>query len=143
MLKIIITFFVSMVIVVFTISCKSNVQSDTRSLDTAFVQKMNNQDSLIIMVYQKKQYMVHDLVSVLKTPRYYIDSILFFVPDRHQNFIKFNEVKLAGTGHYPFVKGGISFSSDSVKIDLSFDDFDDKKIYAPGWNGTYLVKWIK
>jgi hypothetical protein len=142
MLKIIISFFVLIAIVMFTISCKSNVQSATRRLDTAFIQKMNNQDSLIIMVYEKRKYMVHDLVSLLKPDRYYIDSMLLFVPDRHENFVKFNEVKLAGAGHYPFVKGGISFSSDSVKIDLAFDDSDDKKIDVPECNGSYLVKWI-
>ena len=138
----IVSLFVSVTFIVFAISCKSDAQSDTRRFDTAFVQKMSNRDSLLIKVYIKAKLMVHDPVSLLK-PHYYTDTMFLIVPDRHENFVKFDEVQIFEPNHYPFVKGGITFGSDSVKIDLAFYDYDQKVTYAPGWNGTYLLKWIR
>ncbi len=145
MIKTIVSFFVPTVIVMFTVSCKSNAQINRMSFDTAFVQKMKDHDSLSIKIYIKGKNMVHDLPSLLKGPTYYIDSMTVFVPYKRDHFFKFDEVHtLVDTAaHYPFVKGGITFSSDSVRIDLTVYDYDRKEAYSNTWNGTYLLKWVQ
>jgi len=124
-----------LVMLVLFLSCSSPAQNK----DTAYVEKYK--DSLFITVIKKKRLMAHDPVALLKPNRYYLDSAVFTVPNKI-GFIKFEDVQMLQKGSYPFIKGGINMSSDSVRIDLSFDDYDDKIIRHSTWNGNYKIHWL-
>ncbi len=56
-------------------------------------------------------------------------------------FAKPEEVFLYPRRGYPFIKGGVELSKDSVKVDLYVNDEYDKKIYGWPWNGSYPLRW--
>jgi hypothetical protein len=130
------------------VSCDVDSPLD-KKYHTAYIQKMSGRDSLSIKICERGLYMVHDPISLFFGRRHYLDSIFFFVPDKQTKFFRFDEVQLSEDGHsyylghYPIVKGGITLGSDSLKIDLTFYDFDDKVTSGPTQNGTYLLKDLR
>jgi hypothetical protein len=121
------------------LQCSSG-QVSHGNFDTAYLKKYDGGDSLMLTVMGGKSLMVHDINSLFKPTQYYVDSGIFIVP-RRMGFILPNEITTVPEGDYPFVKGGIRIGGDSVKIDLYFDDYDDKKIMASTWNGAYKIQW--
>lgn len=85
--------------------------------------------------------MAHDPVSLLKQNQYYIDSMIFIIPRGYGKYVGFENIQTIPEGGYPFIKGGITFNSDSLMIDLYFRDKDHDKNYSLLWNGNYVVKW--
>jgi hypothetical protein len=41
-------------------------------------------------------------------------------------------------GHYPYL-GSISIHDAKMSVNLSFDNYDDKRIEPCSWNGTYVL----
>jgi len=125
----------------FISSCRISGQGKLRNTDTAYVKQSTNSDSLMIRVFLKTAYMVHDPVSLLKPTKYYIDSMLFLVPNSLSKVTSFEKVQTIPGGGYPFVQGNITFLRDSVRIFLLYNDYDDKKIDTFVWSKDYVVKW--
>jgi hypothetical protein len=121
-------------------ACRIDSDDGRRNLNAAYLSKLGNSDSVKIKVFTKAGYMVHDPISAL-FPKYYIDSMIFIVPDIVQKNIPFQDVQTIPRGGYPFIKGGIKFNKDSVMINLWYNDYDHKIVYAVVWNSEYLVKW--
>jgi hypothetical protein len=128
-------------LIFFISSCRISGQGNLRNTDTAYVKKSTNSDSLMIRVYLKTPYMVHDPVSLLKPTKYYIDSMLFLVPNSANRVTSFDKIRTIPGGDYPFVQGSITFMGDSLSIYLLYNDYDDKKIDTFVWNRNYVVKW--
>ena len=118
----------------FLFSCSSPAQNK----QTAYVEKY--QDSFLITIVGKRHLLVHDPVSLFQTDNYYLDSALFTIAGK-MGFVNFKEVQMLSAGSYPFVQGGITMTNDSLLINLSFDDYDDKIIRPLTWNGNYLIHW--
>lgn len=128
-------------LIFFISSCQINGQGRLRNTDTAYVKQSKNSDSLMIRVYLRTPYMVHDPVSLFKPTKYYIDSMLFLVPNSANRVTSFDNIRTIPAGDYPFVQGGIAFKGDSIRIYLLYNNYDDKRIDTFVWNKDYVVKW--
>jgi hypothetical protein len=122
-------------------SCQIDGQGKLRNTDTAYVKQAANSDSLMIRVFLKTAYMVHDPVSLLKPTKYYMDSMLFLVPNSANRVTSFEKIRTIPAMGYPFVQGSIAFIADSIRIYLLYNDYDHKKIDTCVWNKDYVVKW--
>jgi hypothetical protein len=122
------------IIALFAFCCNSQSQDGTRNFDRAYVEHYN--DSTMITIFGKRSLMVHDPVSLFKKDKYYVDSVMLIVPGK-TGFFKPNEISMIPRGGYPFVKGGIFITDDSVKVELFYDDYDDKEIKHFTYSGNY------
>ena|SRR5579859_1365109 len=125
-------------IILIAFSCSSRSQDGPRNFDTAYAEHFN--DSFMITVFGKRSLMVHDPVSLFKKDNYYIDSTMFIIPGK-TGFFKPNQISKIPRGDYPFVKGGITITDDSVKVDLYYYDYDIKVVHPCTYSGNYKIHW--
>ena len=85
----------------------------------------------------KRLYMVHDPVSLFLR-KTYEDSSKYIIP-RSQGIIKGEELPTE-PGYYKYV-GTITIQNNQAEINLSADNFDDKKLDSDSWNGKYKLVW--
>ena len=102
---------------------------------TAFIEK--EKDHFILTVKGKKTLMVHDPVSLFLR-KTYEDSAKYIIP-RKQGVIKGEELPTE-PGYYKSV-GTITIQNNQAEINLSYDNYDDKKMDSDGWNGKYKLVW--
>ena len=81
--------------------------------------------------------MVHDPVSLFLR-KTYEDSTNYIIP-RKQGIIKGEELTTE-PGYYKSV-GTITIQNNQVEINLSADNYDDKKLDPDTWNGKYKLVW--
>lgn len=92
---------------------------------------INNE--FIVTVKGKRVYMSHDLFSAFSN-KTYEDSVNYVIP-RNQGVIKGQELPQK-KGSYNSV-GQIVITGNKMKVDLYYDNYDDKTLDAGTWNGTY------
>ncbi len=109
--------------------------SPSTNYKIAFI--VTEKDHFILTVKGRRQLMVHDPVSLFLR-KTYEDSINYIVP-RKQGVIKGEELPTV-PGYYKSV-GTITIQSNQVEIDLSKDNYDDKKLTPDNWNGKYKLVW--
>ena len=102
---------------------------------TAFIEK--EKDHFILTIKGKKTLMVHDPVSLFLR-KTYEDSAKYIIP-RKQGVIKGEELPTQ-PGYYKSV-GTITIQNNQAEINLSYDNYDDKKMDSDGWNGKYKLVW--
>src|SRR5579862_1750846 len=86
----------------------------------ASAQRLPGDSTLLITVYKKASYMFHDPASLLKPRQYYLDSARFVIPNRIGH-IKPTEIVDSPKKHaYPFIRGGIELTKDSIRFELYF-----------------------
>jgi hypothetical protein len=81
--------------------------------------------------------MVHDPVSLLQG-KTYIETEILRVP-RIEGVVEGREIPVA-PGYYKYL-GQIIFSGSQMKLDLYYDNYDDKKKDPLSWNGEYNLVW--
>ena len=79
--------------------------------------------------------MVHDPFSLFLR-KTYEDSMQYFIP-RNKGVIKGEELP-SKSGNYKSV-GTITIQNNIIKINLSADNYDDKKLEPDTWNGEYKL----
>jgi hypothetical protein len=94
-------------------------------------------DHFILTVKGKRCLMVHDPVSLL-LQKTYEDSANYIIP-RKQGIIKGEELPTE-PGYYKST-GTIKIQDNQVEINLSTDNYDDKKLHPNSWNGKYELVW--
>lgn len=102
---------------------------------TAFIER--EKDHFALTVKGKRSLMAHDPVSLFLR-KTYEDSRKYIIP-RNQGIIKGEELPTE-PGYYKSV-GTITIQNNQAEINLSYDNYDDKKIEADGWNGKYKLVW--
>jgi len=112
------------------------MQNNPHNFNIAYLDKTD--DSIIVTIMGRRRYMAHDLASALKDD-YYIDSTKFVIP-KNKEIVGKDEVRVVGSG-YPIDHGGIWIKSDTLRVDLYFNDYDHHEIYSTSWNGTYAIFW--
>jgi hypothetical protein len=80
--------------------------------------------------------MIHDLISVFENNTY-LDSAKFMIP-RSEGFIDYKEIPNE-PGNYKFAKGGIRINNLDLKVDLYYDNYDNKTKDPSQWNGKYKL----
>ena len=109
--------------------------SPSTNYKTAFIAK--EKDHFILTVKGRRLLMVHDLVSLFLR-KTYEDSTNYIIP-RKQGIIKGEELP-SKPGYYKSV-GTINIQDNQVEINLSIDNYDDKKLDPDSWNGKYKLVW--
>ena len=109
--------------------------SPSTNYKTAFI--ATEKDHFILTVKGKRLLMVHDPVSLLLR-KTYEDSTNYIIP-RKQGIIKGEEL-LTEEGYYKS-NGTINIQANQVEINLSIDNYDDKKLDPDSWNGKYKLVW--
>jgi hypothetical protein len=109
--------------------------SPSTNYTTAFI--ATEKDHFILTVKGKRFLMVHDPVSMLLRETYE-DSTNYIIP-RKQGVIKGGELPTE-PGYYKSI-GTINIKDNQVEINLSIDNYDDKKLDPHSWNGKYELVW--
>jgi hypothetical protein len=104
---------------------------------TAYIEKST--DEYIITLLGKRNIMVHDPISMLKKGTY-IDSMKFKIP-RPEGIIGGSEIQNR-PGSYKIINGkAITIKNKTMKVELFYDNYDNKKIDPSTWNGEYKLEW--
>ncbi|HWY34426.1 MAG TPA: hypothetical protein VNX68_07245 [Nitrosopumilaceae archaeon] len=106
---------------------------------TAYIEKKS--DKFIVTILWKGNLMVHDPISLFEK-KTYIDSNKFEIP-RANGIIDGLEIPNR-PGSYKILKGDAFIINDNkMKVQLFYDNYDDKKIEASELNGDYDLEWRK
>jgi hypothetical protein len=109
--------------------------SPATNYKTAYIEK--EQQHYKVTVKGKRLYMVHDPVSLF-VRKTYEDSAQYILP-RSEGVIKGQELPTK-EGYYKSV-GDIIIKDGKLRIELSADNYDDKKLDPDTWNGDYKLLW--
>jgi hypothetical protein len=102
----------------------------------AHLKKIDNKTILVLK--GKRKLMAHDPISVF-IGKTYEDSISFPLPYVLDGIIEGNRIDVK-KGYYKY-KGNIEFKGTKLKVNLFYENIDDKKLEPLDWNGDYnLVK---
>lgn len=119
------------------VSCYYFFSNPAHNFKTAYIEKQGNK--YIITIKGKRNLMVHDPISLFKNETY-IDSAKFEIP-RAEGIIDGLEIPNQ-PGSYKILKGNaIIITSNSMKVNLFYDNYDDKKTDPSTWNGEYELEW--
>ena len=107
---------------------------------TACSQKMNNidaylvnrNDSLFIELKGKRRYLHSENTYEVKNHMYIKGNILKDGKFSAKDFFSWD-----GKGYEPL--GDITIKKNKLILNISFDDYDDKKIVPDAWNGEYFL----
>jgi len=89
-----------------------------------------------VVMTGKRENMAHDPISFVfrgSSP----SQLVIQVP-RITGEVNGSEIPVQ-KGYYKYL-GKIHFSVDSMIVNLSYDDYDRKKVYPVSWNGKYTLK---
>jgi len=118
-------------------SCYHLFSNPAHNFKTAYIEK--GTDKYIITIIGKRNLMVHDPISLLKNGTY-IDSNKFEIP-RSEGIIDGLEISNR-LGSYKILKGNaIVITNNTMKVNLFYDNFDQKKADPSTWNGNYELEW--
>ena len=109
--------------------------SPSTNYQTAFI--ATEKDHFVLKVKGRRLLMVHDPVSLF-LKKTYEDSTTYIIP-RKEGVIKGEELPTE-KGYYKYV-GTIIIKNNQVEINLSFNNYDDKKLEPDNWNGKYKLVW--
>ncbi len=89
-----------------------------------------------------KRYLAGHNLSPVFSNKTYEDSLVIQVSSLHNIKISGKDIP-ARPGYYKYL-GNVTIQDDKVKVNLSYDNTDDKKIDPISWNGEYdLVRdWL-
>ena len=107
--------------------------SPATNYKTAYIE--TGKQGFKVTVKGKRLYMVHDPFSLFLR-KTYEDSMQYFIP-RNKGVIKGEELP-SKSGNYKSV-GTITIQNNIIKINLSADNYDDKKLEPDTWNGEYKL----
>jgi hypothetical protein len=88
----------------------------------------------------KRPLLVHDPGYVLSKKRYE-DSLLLKVPSLAIGTIDGKDIPVE-QGHYKYV-GNVSIGERKLRINLSYENTDDRKVEPLSWNGEYILETNK
>jgi hypothetical protein len=113
--------------------------NSAHNFKTAYIEKKS--DKFIVTILWKGNLMVHDPISLFEK-KTYIDSDKFEIP-RANGIIDGLEIPNR-PGSYKILKGDAFIINDNkMKVQLFYDNYDDKKIEASELNGDYDLEWRK
>jgi hypothetical protein len=125
---IILAFAVFIVIILFRPSCENYKDAHLKIID----------NKTLLVLKGKRKLMAHEPISIF-IGKTYEDSISFPLPYVLDGIIEGNRIDVK-KGYYKY-KGNIEFKGTKLKVNLFYDNRDDKKIEPLDWNGDYnLVK---
>lgn len=84
----------------------------------------------------KRQLAAHDLGSVLANKKY-DDGLLLQVPSLKNGTIEGKDIPVR-SGYYKYI-GNVIIQKNKVRVKLSHDNTDDRKIEPLSWNGEYVL----
>ena len=101
----------------------------------ATIEKSDNQ--FIVTLTGKRTLMVHDPLSLLERGTY-VDTFKITVP-RPEGIINGNEIPTK-PGNYKML-GSLTIEDGKMRMDLYYDNYDDKIQDPLSWNGDYKLEW--
>lgn len=123
------SFILSSLLCLLLVSC-----SQSENYKEAYGYEVNGQT--FIKLKGKRQLAAHDPGSILSNKRYE-DSLLLQVPSLENGTIEGKEIPVR-PGYYQYL-GEVTIQEGKVRVNLSYDNTDDRKIEPLSWNGEYVL----
>jgi len=101
----------------------------------ATIENVDNQ--YLITMTGKRSLMVHDPISALK-PGTYLDTFRVIIP-RAEGTVNGEEIPTK-PGEYKML-GSLTIDKEKMRLDLYYDNYDDKIKDPVSWNGEYKLQW--
>ncbi|SHF19032.1 hypothetical protein [Flavisolibacter ginsengisoli] len=108
--------------------------SQSENYKEAYGYEVNGQT--FIKLKGKSQLAAHDPGSVLGNKKYE-DSLLLQIPSLGNGIIEGKDIPVR-QGYYKYIRNVI-IKDGKVRINLSYDNTDDKKMEPLAWNGEYVL----
>jgi hypothetical protein len=109
--------------------------SQGENYNAAYGYEINGQ--AFIKLKGRRLLAAHDPGSILAN-KTYEDSLLLQVPSLEVGTIQGKDIPVR-TGYYRYL-GDLNIKEGKVRVNLSYDNTDDKKIEPLSWNGDYILR---